>query len=132
MGWMSPHYVRLRDTLARADELGSSQDVLERIRLNLDRARVLPGPWTHHIVVDAASARLWYYQAGEQRGMMLVVGGAAETPTPLLAGMVHYAILNHYRNVPTDLAQKKIAPKFLAGRSLESIRMEVLSARRAT
>lgn len=127
MGWMSPHYVRLRDTLARADELGSSQDVLERIRLNLDRARVLPGPWTHHIVVDAASARLWYYQAGEQQGMMRVVVGAAETPTPMLAGMVHYAILNPYWNVPTDLAQKKIAPKILAGRSLKSMRMEVLS-----
>src|SRR3546814_6188259 len=59
--------------------------------------------------------------------MMRVVVGAAETPTPMLAGMVHYAILNPYWNVPTDLAQKKIAPKILAGRSSESMRMEVLS-----
>src|SRR3546814_19828381 len=89
MGWMSPHYVRLRNTLARADELGSSQNVLERIRLNLDRARVLPGPWTHHIVVDAASARLWSYQDGEQRGMMRAAVGAVEKTKQMPAGRVH-------------------------------------------
>src|SRR3546814_8210799 len=41
--------------------------------------------------------------------------------------MVHYAILTPYWNVPTDRAQKKIAPKIRAGRSLKSMRMEVLS-----
>jgi murein L,D-transpeptidase YcbB/YkuD len=30
------------------------------LALNLERARLLPGPWTRHVVVDAASARLWY------------------------------------------------------------------------
>src|SRR3546814_16552692 len=58
--------------------------------------------------------------------MMRVVVGAAETPTPMLAGLVHYAILNPYWNVPPDLAQQNIAPKLLAWRSFQSIRMEVL------
>lgn len=127
MGWMSPHYVRMRQLLARAEAQGGSEDEVQRIRFNLDRARLLPGPWTHHIVVDAASARLWYYQAGKQQGTMRVVVGKPETQTPMLAGMVRYAILNPYWNVPADLAQAKIVPKILAGRTLKSLRMEVLS-----
>jgi L,D-transpeptidase YcbB len=127
MGWMSPHYVQQRALLARAEALGSPNQDLRRIRLNLERARVLPGPWTHHIVVDAASGRLWYYQAGKQEGMMRVVVGKPEAQTPMVAGMLQYAILNPYWNVPVDLAQKLIAPKVLAGRSLKSMGFEALS-----
>lgn len=123
MGWMSPHYVRLRALMARTGE-GSERD---RLRLNLDRARILPGPWTRHIVVDASSGRLWYYEAGRQVGTMRVVVGARETQTPMLAGTLQWAILNPYWNVPTYLARKNVAPKVLAGRSLASLRMEALS-----
>lgn len=127
MGWMSPHYLRMRNLLARAREQGGSEELLARIRLNLERARLLPGPWVHHIVVDAVSARLWYYQAGRQEGTMRVVVGAAETQTPMLAGMLQYAILNPYWNIPTYLAQKNIAQKILSGRTLASMHIEALS-----
>ncbi|MFD2501351.1 L,D-transpeptidase family protein [Rhizorhabdus histidinilytica] len=127
MGWMSPHYARLRALLARAIERRSPREIVERLRLNLDRARLLPGPWTRHVVVDAASARLWYYEGGKQRAMMRVVVGAPETETPMLAGMVRYAILNPYWNVPDYLIQRKLAPKIVAGATPASLRMEVLS-----
>lgn len=127
MGWMSPHYARLRALLARAIERRSPRETVERLRLNLDRARLLPGPWTRHVVVDAASARLWYYEGGKQRAMMRVVVGAPETETPMLAGMVRYAILNPYWNVPDYLIQRKLAPKIVAGATPASLRMEVLS-----
>jgi L,D-transpeptidase YcbB len=127
MGWMSPHYVRLRTLLAQAKAQGSAEDVLRRIRLNMARAHPLPGPWTHHVVVDAASGRLWYYQAGGQLGTMRVVVGKPGSQTPMLAGMLQYAILNPYWNVPVDLAQKLIAPKVLAGRSLKSMGFEALA-----
>jgi L,D-transpeptidase YcbB len=127
MAWMSPHYLRLRRLLSEAIEKNSSEDTIKRLRLNLERAQALPGPWTHHIVVDSASSRLWYYQAGKQFGMMRVIVGKADSPTPMLAGMLQYAILNPYWNVPTDLAQKHIAPKILAGRSLSSMGFEALS-----
>ena len=45
----------------------------------------------------------------------------------MLAGMLHYAILNPYWNIPTDLAATNTAPKVLAGRTLKSMNMEVLS-----
>src|SRR3546814_2276537 len=71
-------------------------------------------------LVDSASGRLWYYQAGKQQGMMKVVVGTPETQTPMLAGTLHYAILNPYWNVPVSLAQKSIAKTVLSGRSLRS------------
>jgi murein L,D-transpeptidase YcbB/YkuD len=127
MQWMSVHYLRMRKLLALAQQSGSTPEEIARIRVNLERARPLPGPWTYHIVVDAASARLWYYQGGKQQGTMRIVVGAFETQTPMLAGMVQWAILNPYWNVPDYLAQKKIAPKILEGRTLDSMRMEALS-----
>ncbi len=127
MGWMSPHYVRLRALVARAEKQGVSDDKLARLHLNLDRARLLPGPFTRHIVVDASSGRLWYYEAGEQAGTMRVVVGAKETQTPMLVGTLQWAVLNPYWNIPTYLARNSIAPKVLAGRSLASQRIEALS-----
>jgi L,D-transpeptidase YcbB len=132
MGWMNPHYVMFRKLLARAKNDGRSEDDMRRLRLNLERARVLPSPWTHHIVVDAAASQLSYFQAGKEKGRMRVVVGKPETPTPMLAGMIYYAILNPYWNVPTDLAQSLIAPKILSGRTLRSMDMEALSDWSAT
>ncbi|MGF7148138.1 murein L,D-transpeptidase YcbB/YkuD [Sphingomonas zeicaulis] len=127
MAWMSEHYVRLRTLTGRARKTGASADALERLRLNLERARLLPGPFAQHIVVDASSGRLWYYEGGVQVGTMRVVVGAKETQTPMLAGTLQWAILNPYWNVPDYLAQRSIAKKVLAGRSLAMMRMEALS-----
>src|SRR3546814_11033980 len=93
MGWMSEHYVRLRRLMGDARARGASEQALDRLALNLDRARILPGPWTHHIVVDASSGRLYYYGGGKREGSMRVVVGAAETQTPRPAGPIQWAIL---------------------------------------
>jgi len=127
MDWMSPHYVRVRQLLGKAEKQGMAAADIARLHRNLDRARLLPGPWTSHIVVDASSAQLWYYQAGEQVGTMRVVVGAAETQTPMLAGMLQWAILNPYWNVPDYLVRKRIAPKVLGGRTLAMMNIEALS-----
>ena len=127
MGWMSPHYVQQRKLLASARQMGSAPDILRRIQINLDRARELPSPWTQHVVVDSASGRLWYYEAGRLAGTMRVVVGKPASPTPMLVGMLRYAILNPYWNIPVDLAQNLIAPKILKGRTLASMQMEALS-----
>lgn len=127
MGWMSPHYARLRKLLAMAERQGAPKDDLKRIRLNLDRARLLPSAWSRHVVVDAASARLFYYEGGKQQGMMRVVAGTPETPTPMLAGKLRYAILNPYWNVPNYMTRKKFAPKMLDGATAQSLRLEALS-----
>ncbi|QSR16129.1 L,D-transpeptidase family protein [Novosphingobium sp. KA1] len=127
MAWMSPHYLRLRDLLRTALARGESEEVVAVIRLNIERARVLPPSSVRHIVVDAASARLWYYQDGRLAGSMKVVVGAGRTQTPMLAGYVGWAVFNPYWNVPDYLTRDSIARKVLAGRTLASMRMEALS-----
>src|SRR5690606_3700974 len=97
------------------------------LRRNLERARVLPSADVRHIVVDASSAQLWYYQDGERVGTMKVVVGNNETQTPLLAGYLNYASLNRYWNVPDYLVRDNIARKVLSGRSLYSMNMQALS-----
>lgn len=127
MGWMSAQYLRMRNILRTAIAANESAEVIDTIRLNIERARVLPSPAVRHIVVDAASARLWYYQNGELAGSMKVVVGTAETQTPMLAGYVNWAIFNPYWNVPDYLVRDNVARKVLAGRTLASMHMEVLS-----
>src|SRR3546814_13606339 len=122
MGWGSEHYVRRRARRRRAQCGGGSEEAMDRLRLNLDRARLLPGPYTHHVVVDASSGQLYYYGAGKRAGSMKVVVGAPATQTPMLAGKLPWAILNPYWNVLDYLAQKSIAPKLLEGRSLAYLR----------
>lgn len=127
MGWMSTHYVTIRKLLRQSADRGDSAELQHRIRLNLERARLLPSPAVRHIVVDAASARLWYYQAGKEQGSMKVVVGTNETRTPMMAGALNYAILNPYWNIPDYLVRDNVAPKVLAGRTFKSLNMEVLS-----
>ncbi|MCP1470757.1 murein L,D-transpeptidase YcbB/YkuD [Sphingobium sp. OAS761] len=97
------------------------------LSLNLERARLLPGPWTRHVVVDAASARLWYYSKGGLDGTMKVVAGTQATQTPFMAGMIRYATLNPYWNIPPDLVRNKVAPKLLNGGSLKAMNYEALA-----
>jgi murein L,D-transpeptidase YcbB/YkuD len=78
-------------------------------------------------VVDAASARLWYYQGGEEVGSMKVVVGTEATQTPQLVGSLTWAIVNPYWNVPDYLVRENIARKVLSGRTLRSMNMQVLS-----
>jgi murein L,D-transpeptidase YcbB/YkuD len=127
MGWMSPQYVRLRELGAKARKTGLSREATARLQLNMDRARILPSPWSRHVVVDSSSGRLWYYENGKQAGEMRVVVGTPETPTPIMAGFLQWAILNPYWNVPESLTRTNIAPKVLSGRSLQSMRIEALS-----
>ena len=97
------------------------------LRLNLERARLLPDPWTRHIVVNIPAAHLSYFDDGREEGGMKVIVGTAETPTPMMAGVIHYATLNPYWNVPVSLVRKTIAPAVLRGISLEDMGYEVLS-----
>jgi len=127
MDWMSPLYARTRGLLRAALEQHLPDQMIDVIELNRERARYLPPPTVRHILVDAASARLWYFQAGRQAGTMKVVVGAKETQTPLLVGAINYAILNPYWNIPDYLVRDNVAKKIVSGRTLDSMHMEVLS-----
>ena len=98
-----------------------------KIALNLDRARGLPGPHTRHVTVNVAAQQLTYYQDGAEAGRMRVVVGKADQQTPMLAGMLRFATLNPYWNVPDDLAYKRVVSRVLNGASLQRLGFEAVS-----
>ena len=71
---------------------GNREDV---IRLNMERARVLPaGGRGRHLIVDAAAARLLVYEDGRLVDTMKVIVGQPTQQTPMLAGYIRYAAVN--------------------------------------
>ncbi len=67
-----------------------------------------------HVLVDAASARLFMIENGQVVDSMRVIVGKADSATPTLRSTIYHATLNPYWNVPVDLARKIIAPRVLS------------------
>ena len=85
------------------------------LRLNLERFRRLPSDLgERYVLVDLATQTLHMVEDGDRIDSMKVVIGKPETPTPIVAGVLRYTVLNPYWNVPYDLAQNSVAPKYLA------------------
>jgi L,D-transpeptidase YcbB len=112
MGWMSPFYAPLRKAL---DDPRYSTSEKQMIAANLERVRAIPAiPTGKHILVDAASARLWMYDGDKVVDTMKVVVGKRELgETPMMAGWIRWAIENPYWEVPNDITQKELAPHVL-------------------
>lgn len=112
---VNPIYARLRELAWRRVQpdpqlqLASAAVLDEPVLANLRRARVLP-PTGRFLVVNLATAMLWMYQDGRATDSMKVVIGKPDTPTPMLAGTIHYATFNPYWNIPTDVTRRVVAP----------------------
>lgn len=107
MRWMHPLYAQIRRNLT-----GSVDDpsLVLAARASLQRVRAIPAPpWSRHVVIDAASARLWMYEGDRVVDSMRVVVGKADLPTPMMAGYLRQAVLNPYWNVPEHLVRQTIA-----------------------
>jgi murein L,D-transpeptidase YcbB/YkuD len=123
---MNPIYDSLRAAMAREQD----PERARLIRLNLDRARGLPSDLGRRfILVDTAAQQLRVYEDGKVRDEMKVVVGKPDMQTPILSGLVRFAMLNPYWNIPPDLVRDKIAPRILSGDTdyLKRERLEILS-----
>jgi murein L,D-transpeptidase YcbB/YkuD len=112
MGWMNPFYAPLRKAL---DDPRYSSSQKQLIAANLERVRAIPAiPKGKHIIVDAASARLWMYDGDKVVDTMkVVVGNQKLGETPMMAGWIRWAIENPYWEVPNDITQNELAPHIL-------------------
>jgi murein L,D-transpeptidase YcbB/YkuD len=112
MGWMSPFYGPLRKALDDPRYTATEKQV---IAANLERVRAIPAmPKGKHILVDAASARLWMYDGDKVVDTMKVVVGSQKLgETPMMAGWIRWAIENPYWEVPNDITEKELAPNVL-------------------
>lgn len=115
IGWMHPLYGQLREAAIAEDGARRGREYqAQLVRINLDRARMLPvDRGQRYIVVDAAAATLTMYEGGQARDSMRVVVGRATDPTPLMAGLIRYTVINPYWNVPSDLVAERIASRVI-------------------
>jgi murein L,D-transpeptidase YcbB/YkuD len=97
------------------------------IRLNMERARILPSTG-RFVLVDAAAARLWMFEGRRPAGQMRVIVGKPGMETPVLAARLRYAMLNPYWNVPVDLARQRARSVLRRGTNvLAAERLQILS-----
>jgi murein L,D-transpeptidase YcbB/YkuD len=126
IGWMHPIYAQLRSSLAEQDptnrfrRASASPDwageEARLIRLNMERARALPAdPGPRYVLVDAAAARLWMYEDGRPVDSMKVIVGKETEQTPMMAGLIRFAMTNPFWNIPPDLVRLRVAPGYLKG-----------------
>ena len=112
MQWMHPMYAQVRRQLI-AGEPGAP--VRQAALASLERIAAIPSPpWSRHVVIDAASARLWMYEGGRVVDSMRVVVGKPDTQTPIMSGYIRHAVLKPYWNVPAHLVRRTIAPGVLS------------------
>jgi murein L,D-transpeptidase YcbB/YkuD len=110
MAWMHESYAGLRHALLDAEQRGD-RPTAAKLRLNLERVRVLPGAGSdRYILVNTAAQRLYMYEDGKVVDWMRVVVGKATQPTPMMAALIRYTAVNPYWNLPPDLVAERIAP----------------------
>jgi murein L,D-transpeptidase YcbB/YkuD len=121
---MNPLYEKYRNALSAFKRPDPQNRRL--LLVNLERARALPVDLGQRFVlVDAASANLWLFENGRVVDTMKVIVGKPTEATPMMAGVIRYAIFNPYWNVPPDLIRETYAPQVRARASaLEALRMD--------
>jgi murein L,D-transpeptidase YcbB/YkuD len=126
LAWMNPIYARLRHELVAAAADARRRKLL---MINLQRARVLPRGPARYILVNIPSARLEVREGDRVLESMKVVVGLKHTQTPVMAGMMRYAIQNPSWHIPVDITREKVAPRVLreGAAYLRSRDYEVLS-----
>lgn len=125
---LNPVYAQLRAAAIAEAQATGNMVPDQRLIANLDRARSIPAGGKF-VLVDAATQRLWMYENGVPVDSMKVIVGTNETPTPMIASVMHYVTLNPYWNAPDNLIRKAIAPNAVSkGQSyLKSRGYEVMS-----
>jgi murein L,D-transpeptidase YcbB/YkuD len=126
LGWMHPIYAQLRQAMSEQDVSNRFRRASEGpdwageevrlIRLNMERARALPAdPGRRYLLVDAAAARLFMYEDGRVVDSMKVIVGKETEQTPMMAGLIRFAMTNPFWNIPPDLVRLRVAPGYLKG-----------------
>lgn len=127
---LNPIYDRLRQVLSRELQAQAAPERVSLLRLNLGRARLLPTrPTGRYIVVDSAAAQLWMIDQGRVVDGMRVIVGKVSQPTPAMAGLIRFVVLNPYWHIPPDLVRTRVAAQVLRDgpRALQQDRLEIVS-----
>lgn len=112
---VNPIYNKLRE-VAVAEASANGGRASDKVLLNLERSRILPGRGKY-VFVNAAEQRLHMVEDGQDVDSMNVVVGNKDRyglPTPIVVGTINYAVANPYWYVPPHLV-RKFAPNIAKG-----------------
>jgi murein L,D-transpeptidase YcbB/YkuD len=104
---VNPIYASLRSAALSANSAENPQ-VAESLR----RLRLIPAAG-RAIFVDISAAQLMMLEDGKVVDSMKVVVGKSGSPTPELAGTIHYVTFNPYWHILDEVVQRKVAPVVL-------------------
>ncbi len=107
MASVNAYYTAIRE-IAIAEATANGGRASDKVLLNLERARIIPGSGKY-ILVNSAEQRLHMIENGHSVDSMKVVVGDLDKlglPTPIIASTMHYAIANPYWHVPDHLVRK--------------------------
>ena len=126
---MNPLYEALRKGLAQYRAGGGDVAGERLILANMERARSIPAnPAKRYMIVDTAGAKLWMIEDGRVVDSMNTVVGKPNMATPEMAGLIRYAVLNPYWNLPPDLARERAKRVLKQGpAAIAAERLQVLS-----
>jgi murein L,D-transpeptidase YcbB/YkuD len=95
----------------------------------MERARSIPAEAARrYVIVDTAGARLWMVENGRVVDQMKTIVGKENMATPDMAGLIRYAVLNPYWNLPPDLARERAKRVLKRGQgAIRAERLQILS-----
>lgn len=117
MAYQRVHGLAPVDGIAGKATLGSlnrgADHYARRIAINMERAHRLPASRTfeRYVIVDSGAAEAYLFAGDRLADSMRVVVGAAETQTPIMAGLMRSAKANPYWNVPPELIRDMTAKR---------------------
>jgi len=109
---VNPIYAKIRE-VAVAEAAANGGRASDKVMLNLERSRILPGAGKF-ILVNSAEQRLHMYENWQEVGSMKVVVGDKDhygLPTPIVVSSINCAIANPYWHVPEHIIRQKFAGK---------------------
>lgn len=125
---VNPIYSQLRAAAWTQAQAGGVASIDPRVRSTLDRARLFPSKG-RYMVADVATARLLLFEDSNMVDSMKIIVGKRDYQTPMIASTMHYATLNPYWNIPTDVVKRAVAPLIVKRGTgyLKAARYEVAS-----
>ncbi|GGY49834.1 L,D-transpeptidase family protein [Parvularcula lutaonensis] len=114
------------NTLERMNE--TPQQLVEKIRLNLERARWLPQDFAdRYLMVNIADFTVGAWEDEKQKFSIRTVVGTDYNKTPVFADEMEYVVANPYWNIPASILVNEIAPQqakdpgYLASKNMEVV-----------
>ncbi len=100
------------DSSTVADLNLSAEELMDRIRVNMDRIRKIPVSFHEKaVVVNLPDYTLSYYDNGRLAGKMKVIIGDLENNTPMIDDSIEYLVFSPTWWVPEEISVKEMLPR---------------------